>query len=413
EHENTYKQSDAAPRYHARDSAIILANMHHANVLLGTATPSFDTYYNALSGKYGYVSLNERYSKIELPEIRVVNLREQYRKKIMKSHFSPVLLEEMEDVLEKKQQVILFQNRRGFSLYIECISCGWIPHCRNCDVSLTYHKLEQQLVCHYCGYTIKIPVTCPQCYETALQTRGFGTEKIEEELAIFFPDAKIVRFDLDTAHSRKNYEKIIFDFEQQKTDILIGTQIVSKGLDFDNVGLVGILNADNLLNFPDFRAFERSYQLLAQVAGRAGRKYHKGLVILQTSDPENIVIKYILINNYDAIYRHQIAERKSFRYPPFYRLIKISLRHRKNTILDSASRGIVLEFKNIKGIDVLGPHYPLIRKIKNWYIRDILIKIPRTANLNETKSKIRNIINNWAIAGKYKGLNTVPDVDPY
>ncbi len=413
EHENTYKQSDTAPRYHARDSAIVLAGMHHANVLLGTATPSFESYYNALTGKYGLVSLGERYSKIELPEIRVVNLREQYRKKIMKSHFSPVLLREMKAVLGKEQQVILFQNRRGFSLYIECISCGWVPQCRSCDVSLTYHKLENRLVCHYCGYSMKVPGTCPQCSEAALETRGFGTEKIEEELAIFFPEVKAVRFDLDTARSKKQYEKIILDFEQEKTDILVGTQIVSKGLDFDNVGLVGVLNADNLLNFPDFRAFERSFQLLSQVAGRAGRKYQKGLVILQTSDPENVVIKNVLANDYDTIYRNQIAERKSFRYPPFYRLIKISLRHRNNKILDAAAREIVRELSGITGILVLGPHYPLIRRIKNWYIQDILIKIPRTINLNETKKRIRNIVLNWGIAGKYKGLNVIADVDPY
>jgi len=413
EHENTFKQSDPAPRYHARDAAIVLAGMHGANVLLGTATPSFESYYNARSGKYNLVRLNERYSKIELPEVRIVNLREQYRKKLMKSHFSPVLISEMKKVLQKKQQVILFQNRRGFSLYLECVSCGWIPYCRNCDVSLTYHKHENRLVCHYCGYSIKVPGSCPQCNEAALQTRGFGTEKIEEELTIFFPNAGIIRFDLDTAHSKKQYEKIILDFEEEKTDILIGTQIVSKGLDFNNVGLVGILNADNLLNFPDFRAYERSFQLLSQVAGRAGRKYRKGLVVLQTSDPENVVIQNVLLNDFDNIYRDQIAERKSFKYPPFYRLIKISLRHRNNKILETAAKAMANELSGINGLHVLGPQYPIIRRIKNWHIQDILVKIPRTINLSETKKKIDIVLLNFRIAGKYKGLNVIPDVDPY
>ena len=413
EHENTYKQSDPAPRYHARDSAIILAGMHHANVLLGTATPSFETYYNALSGKYGLVGLNERYSKVELPEIRVVNLREQYRKKIMKSHFSPVLLKEMKDVLEKKQQVILFQNRRGFSLYIECVSCGWIPLCKSCDVSLTYHKQENRLVCHYCGYSMKNPGICPRCDEPALETRGFGTEKIEEELAIFFPEMETVRFDLDTANSKKQYEKIILDFEDGKTNILVGTQIVSKGLDFDNVGLVGILNADNLLNFPNFRAYERSYQLLSQVAGRAGRKYEKGLVVLQTSDPENIVIRNVLGNDYNTIYNNQITERKSFKYPPFFRLIKISLRHRNYQILGVAAKEMANELSGIAGLHVLGPQYPIISRIKNWHIQDILIKIPRTVHLKETKKKIHQLVLHYKITGKYKSLDVIPDVDPY
>ena len=309
EHENTYKQTEPAPRYHARDAAIVLASMHNANVVLGTATPSFESYCNALSGKYGLVNLNERYGNIELPEIRVVNIREQYRKKLMKSHFSDDLLDELGKILKEKQQVILFQNRRGFSPYLECQSCGWIPHCRTCDVSLTYHKQKDQLVCHYCGYSVKPPGVCDNCHEPALRTRGFGTEKIEEELGVFFPGINIMRFDLDTAHSKKQYEKIIQDFEERKTDVLIGTQIISKGLDFDNVGLVGILNADNLLNFPDFRAYERSYQLLSQVAGRAGRKFRRGIVIIQTSDPENAVIRNVVTQDFNAFYETQMNER--------------------------------------------------------------------------------------------------------
>ena len=413
EHENTYKQSEPAPRYHARDAAIMLASIHNANVILGTATPSFESYYNAVSGKYGLVDLNERYGKIELPEIRVVNIREQYRKKLMKSHFSDGLLDEIDKALKENQQVILFQNRRGFSPYVECQSCGWIPHCKTCDVSLTYHKQKNQLICHYCGYSIKTPGTCNECHEPAIRTRGFGTEKIEEELSVFFPGINSMRFDLDTAHSKKQYEKIIQDFEEKRTDVLIGTQIISKGLDFDNVGLVGILNADNLLNFPDFRAYERSYQLLSQVAGRAGRKFRRGIVIIQTSDPENVVIRNVITQDYLAFYETQMNERKVFNYPPYYRLINITLKHRNFNILQEIAGIIAEDLIKTPKMFVLGPQQPVIGKIKNWYIQNILVKLARTGHLNEYKERVKTVIHHYSLYNKYKGVQFFFDVDPY
>jgi primosomal protein N' (replication factor Y) (superfamily II helicase) len=413
EHEHSYKQADPAPRYHARDAAIILASIHNANVILGTATPSFESYYNALSGKYELVELKERYGKIELPEIRIVNLREQYRKKLMKSHFSGPLLEELNLTLEKKQQVILFQNRRGFSPFLECQSCGWVPRCKRCDVSLVYHKQRNQLVCHYCGYSMKIPGICQQCNQPDLRTRGFGTEKIVEELNLFFPGASVVRFDLDTAHLKRQYEKIILDFEEKKTDILVGTQIITKGLDFDNVGLVGILNADNLLNYPDFRAYEHSYQLLSQVAGRAGRKHQRGVVIIQTSDPENVVIRSVVKQDFRSFYDSQIGERQIFNYPPYNRLITVLIRHRAFNIVSEMAGIVAKEFANIQDMYVLGPQPPPIGRIKNWYIQKILIKIPRKGHLTTWKQRIRIILNHYKIQNKFKSVQYFLDVDPY
>ncbi len=413
EHENSYKQTEPAPRYHARDAAIVLASIHHASVVLGTATPSFESYYNALEGKYRLVKLNERYSKIELPEIKVVNIREQYRKKLMKSHFSDYLLEELNRTLDKKQQAILFQNRRGFSPYLECQSCGWIPHCKKCDVSLVYHKQKNRLICHYCGFSLKTPDACTECNEPTLRTRGFGTEKIVEELNIFFPGINVIRFDLDTAHSKKQYEKIILDFEERKTDVLVGTQIISKGLDFDNVGLVGILNADNLLNYPDFRAYERSYQLLSQVAGRAGRRHQRGIVIIQTSDPENVVISNVITQDFSSFYEIQMSERKIFNYPPYYRLVNISMRHRNFDILNEMSGIIAKDLVKIPEIHVLGPQQPVIGKIKNWHIQNILVKLPRKGYLNLYKERIKNIIHHYSLYNKFKGIQFFLDVDPY
>jgi primosomal protein N' (replication factor Y) len=413
EHENTYKQTDPAPRYHARDAAIILASIHKASVILGTATPSFESYYNADEGKFNLVELNERYGNIELPEIKVVNIREQYRKRLMKSHFSECLLEELQRTFEKKQQAILFQNRRGFSPYLECQSCGWIPHCRKCDVSLVYHKQKDLLVCHYCGYSLKTPGKCTECGEPDLRTRGFGTEKIVEEINLFFPDINVMRFDLDTAHSKKQYEKIILDFEERKTDILVGTQIISKGLDFDNVGLVGILNADNLLNYPDFRAFERSYQLLSQVAGRAGRKHQRGIVIIQTSDPENVVIKHVINQDFRSFYESQMEERKIFNYPPYHRLVNISMRHRNFNILGEIADIVAQDLSRIPEMHVLGPQQPPIGKVKNWHIQNIMVKLPRTAHLNFSKERIKTILHHYSLYNKFKGIQFFLDVDPY
>jgi primosomal protein N' (replication factor Y) len=331
----------------------------------------------------------------------------------MKSHFSDALLDEIANTLKEKQQVILFQNRRGFSPYLECQSCGWIPRCKTCDVNLTYHKQKDQLICHYCGYSVKTTAVCTECHETSLRTRGFGTEKIEEELSLYFPEINVRRFDLDTAFSRRQYEKIIQDFEEKRTDVLAGTQIISKGLDFDNVGLVGILNADNLLNFPDFRAYERSYQLLSQVAGRAGRKFRRGKVIIQTSDPDNVVIRNVINQDYKIFYETQMNERKIFNYPPYFRLINITIKHRNFTVLQEIAGYIAQDLIRTPKIIVLGPQQPVIGRIKNLHIQNILVKLPRTGHLHIFKEKIRTIIHTYSFHNKFKGTQFIFDVDPY
>ena len=337
EHETTYKQQDPAPRYHARSAAIMLASMFGAKTLLGTATPSIETYYNARQGKYGLVELTERYQNIRLPQIELVDIKELARKKRMTAQFSPLLLQKIREALEHKEQVILFQNRRGFAPMIECRTCGWVPRCRNCDVSLTYHKGMNQLTCHYCGYTYQVPKSCPACGGVELVNRGFGTEKIEDDIRTVFPEARVARMDLDTTRTRTAYERIIADFEEGKTDILIGTQMVSKGLDFDRVSVVGILNADSMLNYPDFRSYERAFQLMAQVAGRAGRRNKQGLVVLQTKSPDLPLIHQVMSNDYFRMYSEQLEEREFFKYPPFYRLVYVYLKHRKEDVLDQAA----------------------------------------------------------------------------
>ena len=334
EHENTYKQQDPAPRYHARNAAIVLAALYGAKTLLGTATPSIETWYNAMSGKYGLVELKERYKEIQLPEIISVDIKELQRKKRMNGPFSPLLLQYIREALEQKEQIILFQNRRGFAPMIECHTCGWVPKCKNCDVSLTYHKGLNQLTCHYCGYTYQLPRICPACEGADLRNRGFGTEKIEGDIKLLFPEATVVRMDLDTTRTRAAYERIIADFEQGKTDILIGTQMVSKGLDFDHVSVVGILNADTMLNYPDFRAYERAFQLMAQVAGRAGRKNKRGRVVLQTKSIDHLIIPQVIANDYEGMVDGQLAERQMFHYPPYYRLVYVYLKNRNETLLD-------------------------------------------------------------------------------
>lgn len=334
EHENTYKQQDPAPRYHARNAAIVLAALYGAKTLLGTATPSVETWYNATSGKYGLVELKERYKEIQMPEIIPVDIKELQRKKRMNGPFSPLLLQYVREALEQKEQVILFQNRRGFASMIECHTCGWVPKCKNCDVSLTYHKGLNQLTCHYCGYTYQLPRICPACEGVDLRNRGFGTEKIEDDVKRLFPEAAVARMDLDTTRTRSAYERIIADFEQGKTDILIGTQMVSKGLDFDHVSVVGILNADTMLNYPDFRAYERAFQLMAQVAGRAGRKNKRGRVVLQTKSIEHSIIPQVIGNDYEGMVNGQLAERQIFHYPPYYRLVYVYLKNRNETLLD-------------------------------------------------------------------------------
>ena len=369
EHENTYKQQDPAPRYHARNAAIVLAAMYGAKVLLGTATPSVETWYNATNGKYGLVELKERYQEIRLPEILPVDIKELHRKKRMIGQFSPLLIQYIREALDQKEQVILFQNRRGFAPMIECRTCGWVPKCKNCDVSLTYHKGINQLTCHYCGYTYQLPRSCPACDGVELVNRGFGTEKIEDDIKIAFPEASVARMDLDTTRTRSAYEKIIADFEQGKTDILIGTQMVSKGLDFDHVSVVGILNADTMLNYPDFRSYERAFQLMAQVAGRAGRKNKQGRVILQTKSIDHPIIAQVMANDYEQMVAGQLAERQMFHYPPYYRLVYVYLKNRNEILLEQMADVMAGKLRTVFGARVLGPDKPPVGRIQTLFIR--------------------------------------------
>lgn len=412
EHENTYKQYNPAPRYNARDAAIILSSIHNAKVLLGTATPAIETYFNARTGKYGLVELSERYRGIELPEIKIVDIKDARKRKQMKSHFSDTLLNAIDKALTNNEQVILFQNRRGFAPFIECGECGWIPHCEHCDVTLTYHKATNQLVCHYCGYSYQQPHECLACGSSNLQPKGFGTEKVEDELGIFFPNAVIERIDLDSTRSRTAYERIIGDFESGHINILIGTQMITKGLDFDNVSLVGILNADNMLNFPDFRAFERSYQLMSQVGGRAGRKGKQGLVILQTSQPEHPIIHQIIKHDYLEHYASQIEERKNFHYPPFYRLISVSLKHKDKELLAQASELVANGLRHSLGENILGPETPLIGRVQGLHIMNIMVKINREL----APSRIKELITYYTQILKQRkelyALVVSVDVDP-
>ena len=413
EHESSYKQYDPAPRYHARNAAIVLASMHAAKILLGTATPAIETYFNAKNGKFGLVELLQRHEEMAMPEIQVVDTKEAYRKKQMESHFSDTLLEKINKALHNKEQVILFQNRRGYAPYIECKACACVPKCRNCDVSLTVHKAFNTLTCHYCGYTEPIPTICPACGTPGtLSTKGFGTEKIEDEIRLIFPEARVSRMDLDTTRSKKSYDKLITDFEQHKVDILIGTQMVSKGLDFEHVSLVGILNADNMLNFPDFRAHERAFQLIAQVSGRAGRKNKQGTVILQTSVPEHGIISQVIQNDYQAMFETQCAERKLFKYPPYFRMIQIVLRHRDSGILNQASSKMAADLRAVFGNRVLGPNIPAVSRIQNLYIKHILLKFEVDASAEKAKDILRQVTNNLLAEPKFKSLWVNLDVDP-
>ena len=413
EHENTYKQQDPAPRYHARNAALVLAGMHGAKTLLGSATPSIDSYFNATIGKYGLVELTTRYGDRLMPEILTVDIKELRRKKIMKDTlFSPVLVEKLSEALGKGEQVILFQNRRGFAPVIECKECGWVPHCVNCDVSLTYHKFRNELVCHYCGYKIQLPHHCPECQSPELRTMGFGTEMVEEEIATLFPSAKVERLDFDTARTRAAYERIIADFEKGKTQILIGTQMLSKGLDFGNVSVVGILNADSLMNFPDFRAHERAFQLMVQVSGRAGRRDKRGTVVLQTSQPDHPLIRMVERFAYKEMVRLQLGERSMFRYPPYYRLIVIVLRSRNDSILQELS---VLYAENLRrrlGERVLGPVTPPITRVQTLHIRKIVLKIEIAAAIAPVREILESVHTEMQRYLPFKQLIVHYDVDP-
>ena len=413
EHENTYKQQDPAPRYHARNAAIVLASMCGAKTLLGTATPSVESWYNATEGgKYALVELKERYKEIQLPEIIPVDIKELQRKKRMNGPFSPLLLQYVREALEQKEQVILFQNRRGFAPMIECHTCGWVPKCKNCDVSLTYHKGLNQLTCHYCGYTQPVPRQCPACEGVDLRNRGFGTEKIEDDVKAIFPEARVARMDLDTTRTRTAYERIIHDFQQGRTDILIGTQMVSKGLDFDHVSVVGILNADTMMNYPDFRAYERAFQLMAQVAGRAGRKNKRGRVVLQTKSIDHPIIPQVMHNDFEGMVAGQLAERQLFRYPPYYRLVYVYLKHRNEQLLDVMAQTMAAKLRAVFGARVLGPDKPPVARIQTLFIRKIVLKIETNAPMARARQLLVQVQQEMVAEDRFKSLIVYYDVDP-
>jgi primosomal protein N' (replication factor Y) len=412
EHENSFKQYDPSPRYNARDSAVILASLHGAKVVMGSATPSFESYLNARSGKYGYVPLTKRYYNIELPKIEVADIGDAYKRKQMKSHLTPLLFSEIKKALENNEQVILFQNRRGFSSSLQCNDCGWVPHCKHCDVSLTYHKFRNNLQCHYCGYTIQLPPKCENCGSSNVQTKGFGTEKIEDELKILFPGTGIGRLDLDATRAKMGYEKVIDKFSSGKTKILVGTQMVTKGLDFENVSVVGILNADNLLNFPDFRSYERACQLMAQVSGRAGRKKKQGTVVIQTWQPTHPVISYVLNNDYESFIKKYLPERKTFFYPPFSRLINLDIKHKNNERARRASEQLASELRKKLKNRVLGPEPPLIGRMKQYYHYVIRIKFEKSIPPADIKKIVIQSIETVKKSPNNSNVMFQADVDP-
>lgn len=413
EHEQTFKQQDPAPRYHARDAAIVLAKQHGAKVVLGSATPSLETYYNVQSKKYGLTELKVRFGNVVLPEIQLVDLKDKYFRKKMSGHFSDELLEAITETLSKGEQVILFQNRRGFSPYVECMTCGHVPHCPSCDVSLTYYKFKNQLRCHYCGHSIANPTHCHSCQSVDLTTKGFGTEQIEMELKTLFPEKNIGRMDQDTTRGKFGFEKIIDSFKNREIDVLVGTQMLAKGLDFDNVTLVGILNADNLLNQPNFRAYERAYQMMMQVSGRAGRSEKKGKVVIQTYNPYHNTIQQVLGNDYIGMYREQIYERQTFKYPPFFRLVKLTLKHRDFDKLKEGSMWLYNVLSQNLDMPVLGPEEPAINRIRNEYIRTIMVKIPVQKHLGNTKKNIAKVLMSFEAVPQYRSIKTKVDVDVY
>ena len=412
EHENTYKQFNPSPRYNARDTAVVLANIHSAKVLMGTATPAIETLFNTKNGKYGYVQITERFGNYKMPDITLYDIKDAKRRKIMKSIFSDLLIDKVKLALESKKQIILFQNRRGFSPYLICDTCGWVPQCENCDVSLTYHKFNNKLVCHYCGYTIGKINKCLACESTNMQTMGFGTEKIEDEIKIFFPDAKVKRFDLDTTRNKNAHEQILAEFDAGKIDILTGTQMVSKGLDFKNVSLVGVINADDMLNFPDFRAHERAFQLLTQVSGRAGRSADKGEVVIQTHDTKHNVLKHVINNDLESLFYEELAERKDFMYPPYCRIIKLTVKHKHKDLLETGATILGRELKKIFGDRVLGPDDPLVNRIQLFYIKEIIIKIENGKSIPKAKEIIKKVIEYLKTNDRLKSIIVTPDVDP-
>lgn len=412
EHETSFKQQDPAPRYHARSAAIVLAKMYGAKTLLGTATPSMESYYNAQQGKYGLVELKTRYKGIQLPEIQVVDVKDLRRRKMMSGPFSPQLLAAVREALKNGQQAILFQNRRGFAPMVECKVCGWVPKCKNCDVSLTLHKSINLLTCHYCGYTYPVPTECPNCGSTEIMGRGFGTEKIEDQIAEIFPEAKIARMDLDTTRTRNAYERLIADFSEGRTNLLIGTQMVSKGLDFDKVSVVGILNADSMLNYPDFRAYEHAFMMMAQVSGRAGRKGKRGLVILQTKNPTLPVIGQVVHNDYAGLYQGILEERRTFHYPPFFHLINVYVKHKYDKVCEQASHELSKTLRSWFSERVLGPDKPAVARVKTMNIRKIVIKLENGIDQQKVREYLKFAQQQMGKDPRYGALQIYYDVDP-
>lgn len=411
EHETSFKQFDPAPRYHARDAAVVLASLHKAHIVLGSATPSIESMFNAKTGKYGYASISQRYGEVLMPDINLVDIKEATRKRRMKGHFSEILIKAITEALEEGEQIILFQNRRGFAPVVECTTCGHVAQCPNCDVSLTYHQHRNQLRCHYCGYHMALQQACLACGSSTLDNKGFGTEQIQQELGQLFPDVSVGRMDLDTTRGKYAYEKIISSFENQEMNILVGTQMVTKGLDFRNVSLVGIMNADSMLNFPDFRAHERSFQMLTQVAGRAGRTKKRGKVLIQTYNPYHQILQQVTTNNYDKMFEEQFYEREQFKYPPLVRLIKITLKDKDFNKLNEASDWLAGSLRNVLGPNILGPEYPPVARIRRDYLKNIMVKIPQNQPLAQTKNSIKRIEKSFNAISKYKSVRLVYNVD--
>ncbi|MBN2807159.1 MAG: primosomal protein N', partial [Prolixibacteraceae bacterium] len=413
EHENSFKQFDPAPRYHARDAAVMLGHLHQARVLLGSATPSFESYFNAKAGKYGLVRLTQKHYKVAAPEVLVADLSDAWKRKQMKAYMTPLLFEALENALQQNEQVILFQNRRGFAPFIQCRSCGWIPKCLHCDVSLTYHKFSNRLLCHYCGYSAQLPTHCTACGSDDVQSKGFGTQKVEDELKIYFPEVKIDRLDVDTTRTRQAYEKIIHRFTEGKTQILVGTQMVTKGLDFERVSVVGILNADNLMNFPDFRSYERAFQLMLQVSGRAGRKNKQGKVVIQTSQPAHPLIRLVGEGNFEQMFSQSIRERKLFRYPPWYRLINLTIKHKNRDRAQLAAQQLAQELRKTFQNNVLGPEFHLIGKMQQLYQLVIRVKLEKTMPPDAAKIQLMQAIDKVKNQDYNRTVLFIPDVDPY
>lgn len=413
EHEPSYKQYDPAPRYQARDASIYLAHLHQAKVILGSATPSLESYYNALQGKYALVEMKERFGGVQLPNQQIVSIAEETKKKTMVSYFSSVLIKDIDLALSKKEQIVLFQNRRGYATILICATCGYTPKCVNCDVSLTYHKSSGKLHCHYCGFQQSSINICPACGSVHVEQKGFGTERIEEELKLLYPEVTIARLDMDSTRTKNGLQQILTDFQEKKTDILIGTQMVAKGLDFDNLNLIGVINADTLLGYPDFRAYERSFQLLAQVAGRAGRRADQGNVCIQTYDAGNRIIKQVVNNDYLGMYHDEIAEREKFLYPPFSRMIFLYVKHKDAKVLDHAASALANILKAKFGKRVLGPEQPLVSRVRNLYIKQIIIKADKHTAIQKVKDALRETLTQFNATKAYKGVFTQIDVDPY